>query len=501
MLRCAGYVIFFTRFTSVRLSIFSRLTLSFLAIFLIMGVVNAYTVWKLRDVNKETAQITKIDQRILDLKKKLADSILSQLGHSKKYLITKDPVFLEQLVSAEKDFNSDLRQASSVADSAVKRDLLSRLDSLYQDYHDLVHKELDEFRKNPVYTGKGYEQKKEQLTDQILEELAVLESSSQRDISLRMNTLRDAAGSAGTLAIMMLIVAFILVVGVSFVSTRSIANPLTALREKTKDVARGVFGSELTIPSPPELSELTSAFNQMCNKLQRVDAMKSEFFASMSHELRTPLTSIKEGIGLLEDGVGGAMTDKQKRLLTILSEETNRLIVLVNSFLDLSKMEAGMMQYDFRQANLSSLIEKAITEVAPLIEAKKIKVLTRVSEPLPDLRLDRERMLQALRNLIGNAAKFTPEKGQVEIFAESKDEGISFSIKDNGPGIPKENLEVIFEKFQQLPVKASEWVKGTGLGLAFVKHIITAHGGKVWAESDPGGGSTFTFVLPFSPVP
>lgn len=485
----------------MRLSIFSRLALGFLAMFLIMGAVNAYTVWKLSSVNKETTQIINIDQRILDLKKKLADSILSQLGHSKKYLITKDPVFLEQLLSAEEDFKNYLAQALSIADSAATRDSLGRLDKRYQQYRGLVHGELDQFRSNPTYPGRGNDQKKEKITDEILEELAFLELSSQREITARMNTVRDAAGSAGTLAIIMLVVAFVLVVGVSLVSTRSITKPLTALREKTKDVAKGVFQGELTIPSPPELSELTSAFNQMCHKLQKVDTMKSEFFASMSHELRTPLASIKEGIGLLADGVGGAMTDKQKRLVSILTEETHRLIALVNSFLDLSKMEAGMMGYTFCRENLSTLIRKAITEMAPLLEAKKIQVVTNLSEPLPDLRLDHERMLQALRNLIGNAAKFTPEKGQVQISTACTDEGVRFFIKDNGPGIPRENLEVIFEKFHQLPVKASEWVKGTGLGLAFVKHIITAHGGRVWAESDPGRGSTFTFVLPFSPVP
>ena len=485
----------------MRLTIFSRLTIGFFAIFLIMGFVNAYTVWKLREVNKETAQIIKIDQRMLDLKKKLADSILSQLGHNKKYLITKDSVFYDQLLAAEKDFGAYLAEASTIADSVAKRDSLNRLKASYQQYQSWVGEELEEFRRNPAYPKKRYEQKKEEATDKILEELSVLESSSQQDFYLRMNTLRDAAGSAGTLAILMLIVALILVIGTSFASTRSITKPLTALREKTKEISRGMFEGELNIPSPPELSDLTSAFNLMCYKLRKVDAMKSEFFSTMSHELRTPLTSIKEGIGLLQDGVGGAITDKQKRLLTILSEETHRLIGLVNSLLDLSKMEAGMMRYEFCRENLSPLIRKAVTEMGPLIEAKKIQVLTDIAGDLPDLKLDHERMLQALRNLIGNAAKFTPEKGEVRISTDRRDEGVAFSIRDTGPGIPKENLDVIFEKFHQLPVKTSEWVKGTGLGLAFVKHIIIAHGGKVWAESDPGRGSTFTFVLPFSPGP
>ncbi|OPY74746.1 MAG: Alginate biosynthesis sensor protein KinB [Syntrophorhabdus sp. PtaU1.Bin050] len=480
----------------MRLTIFTRLTIGFFAIFLIMGTVNAYTVWKLHQVNKETAQIISIDQRILDLKNKLADSILSELAYDKKYIITKDPVFFDQLISAENEFGKHLAEAASIADTSAKTESLGRVRAHHERYQSLVREEVEQVRRSPVYPKVQYEKEKEKVIDQILEELRVLETSSHRDIYVRMNMLRDAAGSAGTLAVLMLTIAFALVIGTSFVSTRSITKPLAALMDKTKEISKGVFEGELNIPSPPELSELTMAFNVMCYKLKRVDTMKSEFLSTMSHELRTPLASIKEGIGLLQEGVGGAMSDKQKRLLKILSEETHRLIGLVNSLLDVAKMEAGMMRYNFQQENLAPLISKVLTEMGPLIEAKKIRLQTDIDGELPPLSLDRERMLQAIRNLIGNAAKFTPERGQVKISACRKDDGVEFSVNDTGLGIPKENLTAIFEKFHQPPVRTSEWVKGTGLGLAFVKHIITAHGGKVWAESEPGQGSTFIFVLP-----
>ena len=155
------------------------------------------------------------------------------------------------------------------------------------------------------------------------------------------------------------------------------------------------------------------------------------------------------------------------------------------------------MAYNFHQEKLPPLIQRVIQEMTPLMEAKKIQSRTEIAPEIPPLNLDRERMLQALRNLIGNAVKYTPEGGQILISAFCRDHKVECSFKDTGQGIPEENLKEIFEKFHQLPVKASEWAKGTGLGLAFVKRIITAHGGKVWAESAPGQGSTFTFVLPF----
>jgi two-component system sensor histidine kinase GlrK len=311
-----------------------------------------------------------------------------------------------------------------------------------------------------------------------------------------MNILSDAGSSSRKLTIIMWIIALILVLITSVFTTRSITKPLTALMEKTKEISKGIFKGDLKIASPPEMAEVTSAFNVMCDKLSKVDKMKSDFFSTMSHELRTPLASIKEGIGLLQEGVGGTISDKQKRLLSILTEETNRLIGLVNALLDVAKMEAGMMTYNFDQESLMPLIQKAIQEITPLTEAKKIKVWLEINEELPYVKIDKERILQVLRNLIANAVKFTPERGQIIVSSYHEKRGILVSIKDTGPGIPHENLHAIFEKFHQPPVKSSEWMKGTGLGLAIVKNVVVAHGGEVWAESELGQGSTFFVLLP-----
>ena len=224
--------------------------------------------------------------------------------------------------------------------------------------------------------------------------------------------------------------------------------------------------------------------------------MKADFFASMSHELRTPLTSIKEGTGLLLDGVGGETSDKQRRLLGILAEESNRLITLVNTLLDLSKMEAGMMAYDFEATSVDNLIKRAVAEITPLVEAKQIKLESSVDLALPSVKIDAERILQVLRNLLGNAVKFTPKGGQVSIAAKPSDNTVEVSVKDTGPGIPAESLTSSFEKFNQGHRSGGQARAGTGLGLAIAKSIISSHGGKIWAESQLGKGSTFIFVLP-----
>jgi len=286
------------------------------------------------------------------------------------------------------------------------------------------------------------------------------------------------------------------IVLMSLLVTRSITAPIALLKRRTEEIAKGNFDSGVVVKSPPEIGALAEALSTMAEKLRELDRMKADFFASMSHELRTPLTSIKEGTGLLLEGVGGATTEKQRKLLAILAEESNRLISLVNSLLDLSKMEAGMMTYEFEVSSLDPLIKRAVAEIAPLVEAKQIKLESTVALPLPATRIDPERILQVLRNLLGNAVKFTPAGGHVTVTAKPLEGKLEIAVRDSGPGIPAESLISIFEKFSQVGRPSNNARSGTGLGLAIVKSIVSSHGGHIWAESQMGQGSAFIFVLP-----
>ena len=149
------------------------------------------------------------------------------------------------------------------------------------------------------------------------------------------------------------------------------------------------------------------------------------------------------------------------------------------------------MPYHFEKRHIEPLIEQAVNEIVPYAEAKRIRVGREIGLDLPTVPMDADRILDALRNLIGNALKFTPEGGQIVVAAASIDRGLEVSIRDSGPGVPADKLLAIFEKYQ-----SGDQKKGTGLGLAIVKHIITAHGGKVWAENRPDAEMRFIFVLP-----
>jgi two-component system sensor histidine kinase GlrK len=270
------------------------------------------------------------------------------------------------------------------------------------------------------------------------------------------------------------------------------------MKKRTREIANGNFRNDLAVSSPPEIKELTEAFNSMCTKLQEIDKMKSDFFSLMSHELRTPVTTIKESTNMFIEGLnGGKAIEKKKRLLTIINEECNRLINLVNSLLDLSKMEAGMIDYNFTQADFVSLIKKVTREMEPLAKTKNIKLITKANSGLPPIKVDCNKVLQVMRNLIGNALKFTPNGGNVKVFARPNEHGLMVSVADTGIGISEEKLSIIFDKYKQATLETPNKIIGSGLGLFIVKEIINAHGGEVWAKSTLGEGSTFTFVLPF----
>lgn len=203
---------------------------------------------------------------------------------------------------------------------------------------------------------------------------------------------------------------------------------------------------------------------------------------------------------MLLEGTYADVPTKQRELLTITNEECVRLIDSVNHILDLSRMEAKMMDYQLKNCHLFPVIQKSVLKLAPIAQRNKIDLELKPPQVLPPVKIDAERISQVMENLIGNALKFSAAGGKVVINTSCIDDGrkwIEVSVSDSGCGIPKENLEKIFDKFERID-RGRETPRGTGLGLSIAKYIIADHGGAIWAQSEPGKGSTFLFTLPVS---
>jgi two-component system sensor histidine kinase GlrK len=469
--------------------------LSYLFLLVMATGVSSYSILQLGQMRKITHSIILLDTNLLDLHKNMADALLSASRCEKNITIMWDPALYESFLASKKDLERYLKEAMALAVSEEMVKVLARLEDRHRAYQEIFAKEVAARETGGTYPENRHGKEKEQVLNQALAELAQLRTLIHQSIFLKVKELDEAGIRAQTMAVVITTIALFLGLLLSISITRSIVVPLSRMRKKTVEVAAGVLDPDLDLPSPPEIGALAQAFNKMCAKLKEVDRMKSEFFSLMSHELRTPLTSIREGTNLFLEGKGGEVTETQRKLLTIVADESNRLIGLVNSLLDLSKLEAGMVPLHFTEEKLLPLIDRTFHELMPLAESRNIRLEKEVAD-IPPVSIDSERIRQVLRNLIGNALKFTPTGGSVRVTAHRMDDGVHIAVTDTGPGIPGEYLTGIFEKFRQISTADSRRLQGTGLGLAIVKHIVHAHGGRIWVESEVGQGSTFTFVLP-----
>lgn len=475
------------------MTIFSRLMTGYLALLMLATGVSIYAIAQLRQVQQVTRSVIATDNPLLDLHKNMTDALLSEQRYEKKYFIMRDDLLYRGFERSRDEFDRNLRDALRLAGNKEQRTVLGQAARLHFAYHRLVNEEAGFVRSGRQYGEGWYHNEKEKTVTALADELTKLRGLSQKNMVSKVKQLGEAGARATRAAIVTTAAAAGIMIVLSLVITAGITRPLALMKKKMAAVSSGAHDPDLRIQSPPEIAELGRTFNYMCARLRELDAMKFDFYALMSHELRTPLTAIKESTGLFLEGRAGQVTDKQKRLLAIMAEESNRLIELVNSLLDLSRLEANMADYHFTPCDLNALITTAVKEVEPFAEAKGIRLAANLKE-LPPLPGDQERILQVLRNLIGNALKFTPAQGVVTVSSAPMGRGAEISVADTGPGIGKEQAAFIFDKYRQADTAAG--IKGTGLGLAIVKRIIQDHGGTVWVTSDGRRGSTFTFALP-----
>lgn len=229
-----------------------------------------------------------------------------------------------------------------------------------------------------------------------------------------------------------------------------------------------------------------------------VDRMKNEFVSTVSHELRTPLTSIRGALGLLVSGRLGEFPTKATRLLEIAASNTDRLVRLINDILDIEKMESGNVTMVKVPTDGADLVQQAVESMQQLAEQAGI-TLSVSAVPAP-VEVDRDRVLQTLTNLIGNAIKFSPSQSTIRVSVQPAEGAVVFRVSDQGRGIPPEKLEAVFERFQQVDASDSRDKGGSGLGLAICRSIVRQHGGEMSVQSQMGIGSEFTFTIPVTPT-
>ncbi|HEC23887.1 MAG TPA: GAF domain-containing protein, partial [Chloroflexi bacterium] len=247
-----------------------------------------------------------------------------------------------------------------------------------------------------------------------------------------------------------------------------------------------------------EFLGLVSVFRDITREVM-ADRIKTEFVSNVSHELRTPMTSIKGYADLLLLGAAGEVTPEQRRFLDIIKSNADRLSLLVNDLLDISRIEQGRVELDLHDVDLRELIDDVLAAIRGRQEneGRHLEFIADVPEDLPSIQADYDRVTQIITNLVSNAYQYTPDGGSVTVRVQPEDEGVQIDVIDTGIGIPEEDQRRIFDRFFRGEHPLVMQAAGTGLGLSIVQHLVEMHGGRVWFESEEGKGTTFSVWLPY----
>jgi signal transduction histidine kinase len=282
----------------------------------------------------------------------------------------------------------------------------------------------------------------------------------------------------------------------------SLIGPIQRIVGRLAGIASGDFSRHVEVANRDELGDLAGRVNQMNDELQRVyreletaSRHKSEFLANMSHELRTPLNAILGFSQVLEKKLFGELNSKQEEYVEDIHSSGNHLLSLINDVLDLSKVEAGQIELEVAPFSLREAVERGVVMVRERASKNGVALAAEIEPEVQVVSGDERRIRQILFNLLSNAVKFTPAGGRIDVSARLVDGEIQLAVADTGPGIAPEDVDRIFEEFQQTDVGAQHH-EGTGLGLALSKRLVELHGGRIWVESEVDAGSRFVFTLP-----
>lgn len=299
-----------------------------------------------------------------------------------------------------------------------------------------------------------------------------------------------------------LVVALFLAFIIAVWLTRFISRPVQKLEEGMQAVAEGDLTHELGL-SPnrgDEFGRLAASYHTMARQLSELERLRAEFVGIASHELKTPINVILGYLELLQDGIYGELSPKQREILATLTKQANTLTRLVKRLLDISRFEASGGKLDVRRVDLQKLLTTLEDSFSVLAMQREISFSVNHGAGLPaTVMWDEDQINEVLGNLISNAFKFTARGGKVSITAMPDDGKVSITVKDRGVGISADQLPHIFDKFYQANNQAQAATKGTGLGLAIAKEIVEAHGGEISVESHVGQGTTFLVTFPVEP--
>ena len=478
-------------------SLTSRLRIAFVVLLLLLGAVSFLGVGRLFQIRVHYEDdLTRYFQVEVEGERLRSAFILEQAAarpatpHQKP-----NPAALDQ---AANSFSQAANRAEDLIGSNA--DLTTRLNRLLASERG--------WRKSvgtPLVNGQvpppGVEQQLTSAVTVSAEGLATEARNSQDDA--RSNARGDTRNTM-YLVIVGLLGAVLAVMILFFGLINSMRAPLERLVQGARRLAGGNLRTRVEVGGPVEIAALGTAFNDMANALERdarerdrVEQMKDDFVLTVSHELRTPVTVVKGFAEMLTEQ-RRSLSPRQYEAAEVIADSAGQLQKMINDLLDLARSDAGKLRIEPKAVSVRSLAQRIGRQMRPHFEERDQRLTVSVEKELPEVEADPDRIGQVLANLLTNANKYSPEGARVRLAATRVGEEIEFAVSDNGPGLGEEELEHVFERFWRAESGETQSVGGTGLGLAIAKSLVELHGGAIAANSTPGEGATFRFVLPIA---
>jgi signal transduction histidine kinase len=447
----------------------------------------------IQQLGKISENIANRNYRISTASKKMIDTLWWMAENQKKYDLLKKEEYKEYFAEGKKEYETNLFEILWLGAGGTGE---NPWDGLYREYQE-------------QFSSEGKEQAEaehsdvpwlnEDLINEWVEKIQKARAANERQIESMVKNLSmqgRAAEQWGLVGVSAsLLIGLIGVIGFSFGMSR----PLRELQRGIKSMSRSGLTAPIRIYSNDEFGALAGAFNDMAARLTEEERMRSDFISMLSHEIRTPLTSIRESVNLIAEEVMGDINERQRRFLLIASRELERITILLNHLMQISRLEAGAVEIHQREIDLCEFVLGAISRLVPAAEAKDMSIHSDIAPGISNFQCDPDNLQQVLLNLLGNAIKFSPQGSEILVSVRRDDKGkasnLVFSVTDAGPGIPDAEQALVFHKYYRASGVRDE-VDGVGLGLSISKYIVEAHGGEIGVCSNPDVGSTFSFTLP-----
>ena len=453
-----------------------------LALVGVFSLTLALIFWRVQDIARGAGQIVTVNYRTVETSERLIQTLFDLLDDQKRFAI----LGKEEYQRAAQENLARFRQgvAEARGRGAQPREAWDKL--------------ARGLERPPAASGQEWAPVPEEKVNAWLDTLVSIQQEHRDDIAEELLALQERGEAARRLGLVGLIASAALSLGGSVLLALYLARALGRLKQGISRLGQEGGFQPIVLDSGDELGDLARAFNHMGTRLQEEERLRAEFISTLSHEIRTPLTSIREAVNLVREGVLGPVNERQAQFLEVSSQESVRLSALLSRLMQVSSLEAQDLNLSLAPLKAGEVIAQACARLAPTAAAKEIVLAPPEAAPELTILADAEQLGQVLINLLGNALKYSPAGGAVRLGLERRGGEAVISVADQGPGIPLEEQQFVFQKYYR-GRGAEMRVDGVGLGLAISQRVALAHGGRLWLESTPGQGSTFFLALPLAP--